>query len=132
MNFSKKLPALAGVIALASGAIAFLALLPGIAGGPQSASSRVTADELARLWQHVVFSVFAGMAIRLTGTVALFLTCRYHMASPAEMIATITIAWYIALTLIEVTVLVWEQPKSQPKSLSPSTSAAEKHLPAKA
>lgn len=52
----------------------------------------------------VAFS--AGMAIRILGTVALFLACRYQMGASPETLATLVLGWYLYLTLIEISVVV--------------------------
>ncbi len=95
------------VIAVASGAIACFAMLPGLLPWPQ----RLESDSAA-LWQRLVACLFAGIVIRLAGTVALFLTCRYHMATSTEMIAGMTIGWYVPLTSLEVFALARELPKA--------------------
>lgn len=48
------------------------------------------------------------MFLRLAGTVALFLTCRYHMAAATDMVLWSTVGWYVYLTTIEVFVLARE------------------------
>ena len=99
------------VIAAASGAIACVSILPGIL--MQFVLPRAEAPEpTAELWGRVTAALAAGMTIRLLGTVALFLTYRYHMASSAEMIAGMTLGWYVALTSIEVLVLARTLPKT--------------------
>ncbi len=105
------------VIAVASAAIACLAMLPGLIRWPQRLESDPTA-----MWQRLAVCLFAGMAIRLAGTVALFLSCRYHMATSAEMIAGMTIGWYVLLTSIEVFVLARELPKTAKAPNFPETS----------
>jgi hypothetical protein len=104
-------------IALGSGAIACLALLPGLVG---SAERQVLGDRST--WQRLTVCLFAGMAIRLSGTVALFLTCRYHMATPTELIAGMIIGWYVLLTSLEVNVLAREIPKAAKAPNLPETS----------
>lgn len=93
------------IIAVASVAIACASMLPGLlTRGGSRAHAQGQGSGLAA-------GLFAGILIRLVGTVALFLTCRYHMASTTEMIAGMTIGWYLLLTSIEVFVLVRELPK---------------------
>jgi len=57
-----------------------------------------------------------GILFRLLGTVALFLTCGYHMPSRTETIAAMTIGWYVLLTFVEVLVLARKLPNSVPSS----------------
>lgn len=97
------------VIAVASGVIAAVAMLPSlraVASRPagETGSSRPQ-GEAANRWSGISAAVMAGTVIRMVGTVALFLTCRYHMASTTEMIVAMTIGWYVLLTSIEVIVL---------------------------
>ncbi|MGB0595709.1 MAG: hypothetical protein ACPGLY_03285 [Rubripirellula sp.] len=84
-------PVDAGFIAVGSWVVAWISLAPGLRMTPHSTG----------FCQVLLF----GIVIRLLGTVALFLTCRYHMASSAEVIAGMTIGWYVLLTSIEVFVL---------------------------
>ncbi len=84
------------VIAISSVLVACLAMLPGLFSRRRSGG--------------IIVNLMAGIPIRLVGTVALFLACRYHMASPSEVIAVMTISWYLLLTFIEVLVLVRQSP----------------------
>ncbi len=95
------------VIAIASLVIASVSMLPGFLGGAQG-------EGIGAQGEGMIVRLMAGILIRLAGTVALFLTCRYHMASPMEMIAAMTISWYVLLTSIEVTVLVLQSPRVAP------------------
>ncbi len=104
------------VIAAASGGIAVLSMLPGILGPAPSGSTPAAASG------RLAMNLFAGMGIRLAGTVALFLTCRYHMATSSEMIAGMTIGWYVLLTSVEVFVLARELPKTVKAPSFPETS----------
>jgi hypothetical protein len=90
------------VIAVASGVIASLAMLPSLLTSTGK-TSPVTCS--ADRWSGISAAMMAGTVIRMIGTVALFLTCRYHMTSTTEMIAAMTIGWYVLLTAIEVIVL---------------------------
>ena len=100
------------VIAMFSVMIACLAMLPGLLVG--------------RCSDGILVNLMAGIPIRLVGTVALFLACRYHMASPSEAIAVITISWYLLLTSIEVLVLVRQSPGlAESRSLVSGNSAGE-------
>lgn len=49
-----------------------------------------------------------GVTIRLVGTVALFLVCRYQMDYSASAVAAITIGWYVYLTFVEVIATVFQ------------------------
>ena len=111
------------VIAAASGAIACVSILPGML--MQFVLPRAeAADPTAELWGRITAALAAGMTIRLLGTVALFLTYRYYMASSAEMIAGMTLGWYVALTSIEVSVLA----RALPKMAEPWVGEASNHV----
>lgn len=98
-------------IAVASGVIACLSVVPGML--IQLVNSRGQAKcQSQQLWGRLTAALAAGMMIRLIGTVALFLTYRYHLASSTEMIAGMTLGWYVFLTSIEVLVLARKLPKS--------------------
>lgn len=47
-------------------------------------------------------AISAGLLIRLAGTVALFLWCRYHMPSSLEFSAAMVLGWYVLLTPVEI------------------------------
>lgn len=67
-----------------------------------------------------------GILFRLLGTVALFLTCGYHMPSRTETIAAMTIGWYVLLTFVEVLVVARKLPNyAQPAPTSDSESRLE-------
>ncbi|MDG2222398.1 MAG: hypothetical protein P8L85_13535 [Rubripirellula sp.] len=91
-------PADAAFIAVGSWLVACFSLAPGL---------RMT-QHSSGFCQVLLF----GIAIRLLGTVALFLTCRYQLASSAEVIAGMTIGWYVLLTFIEVFVFSRSQADS--------------------
>lgn len=111
------------VIAVGSGVIACVALIPGmlirmiVRNGEAKCQS-------AELWGRLAAALLAGMVIRSVGTVALFLTYRYQLASSTEMIAGMTLSWYVYLTSIEVFVLA----RSLPKSAKPSGRKASIHV----
>jgi hypothetical protein len=93
------------LIAIASGAIACISMLPGLlALGGETNRARSESETVGH-WGGIIAGVMAGNVIRMVGTVALFLTCRYHMASTIEMIVGMTIGWYVLLTSIEIIVL---------------------------
>ncbi len=91
------------MIAIASGLIGclpvWIGLLPPVERGQAASASR-------RSIHHFVRGAIGGMVLRAIGTVALFLTCRYHMAASVEWIAAFTIGWYVVLTTVEVVALV--------------------------
>ena len=97
------------VLAVASLLIAYGSLLP-LKLGRDDRVDGVRADERA-LASRRASRLVAGVMIRLLGTVALFLTCRYHMASSLGVIAAMTIGWYVLLTSIEVVVVARELPR---------------------
>jgi hypothetical protein len=106
------------VLAVASLLIAYGSLLP-LKLGRDERDHGVRVDE-SELASRRTSSLVAGVLIRLLGTVALFLTCRYHMATSVGIIAAMTIGWYVLLTSIEVFVLARELPR--PVGQSPRTS----------
>ncbi len=91
------------VITIGSGLIAATAMLAPIVL-PTVKARRMRAGQTGSI-HHFFVAAAAGMTLRLIGTVALFLTCRYHLAASTEMIAAMTIGWYIFLTSVEVTIL---------------------------
>lgn len=44
--------------------------------------------------------ILFGMTIRLIGTIALFVACRYQMASSDQLIAGMCIAWYVIFSAV--------------------------------
>lgn len=111
------------VIAVASGAIACVSVLPGMLMqfvAPKG-EARCQSPEL---WGRFTTALAAGMMIRSIGTVALFLTYRYQMASSTGMIAGMTLGWYVFLTSIEVLVLA----KTLPKAAEPTAGEASIHV----
>jgi hypothetical protein len=97
------------VLAVVSLLIAYGSLLPlKFARDDRDDGVRVDQTELA---SRRTASLVAGVMIRLLGTVALFLTCRYHMATAVGVIAAMTIGWYVLLTSIEVFVVARELPR---------------------
>ena len=114
------------LIAVASGVIACLALLPGILIQVATPSGRPESPETlsTELGGRLIVAVAMGIAIRSTGTVALFLTYRYQLASSTEMIAAMALGWYVFLTSIEVIVLA----RSLPQTAGPSARKASVHI----
>jgi hypothetical protein len=109
------------VIAFASAAIAVLSMIPGLLTVANRSTSARPEHPTEAHWSRFAGSLAAGMMIRVTGTVALFLTCRYHMATTTEMIAGMTIGWYLLLTSLEVLVLARELPKAVSRASCPGT-----------
>ena len=102
-------------VAIASLLIAYTAVLPGLfdnwvreTGKADEAITTGTRQSDRQLRQTGL--LVAGVMIRLLGTVALFLTCRYQMATPTEAVAAMTIGWYVLLTFVEVLVMARELP----------------------
>lgn len=97
------------VIAVASGIIGVIAMLPSLLSlrgiKHQTGQSSRSQRGLAEHWTSIAAAVLAGTGIRMIGTVALILTCRYQMASTTEMIVAMTIGWYLLMTTIEVIAL---------------------------
>lgn len=86
------------LIGIASLIVSVGALLPGWA-------LRRTENDLATRTDHYLGTIVAAMAIRVVGTVALFLLCRYEMGLPLQTIAFFVCGWYVLLTSIEVSLL---------------------------
>lgn len=105
-------------IAIASLFVAFFALLPGmvldrrrgpVGVQPPTSAANVGDDlkGLEKAWQEaktlglaLEFSVT--MLLRLVGTVALFMLCRYHLPASDRLIAGWVLAWYFWLGFVEV------------------------------
>lgn len=93
------------VIATGSLLVAFLSTIPSMRSGASGSFFR---------------AMLAGISIRLLGTVALFLTCRYQLASSAEIIAGMTIGWYVLLTSVEVVAVSRFLPDAMQRNASPA------------
>lgn len=95
-------------IAGMSGLISIIALVPGISLGDRSAARAGSADAAkmapnsTRTLLFIVGSV-AAMAIRVAGTVALLVACRYQMGLPLQTMAFLVCGWYVVLTSVEIT-----------------------------
>ena len=86
------------LLGLASGVVSFVALLPGvILGAPTSG--------LANRAGVFMVACAAAMALRVMGTVALFVVCRYQMGLSLETLAIHVCSWYAFLTAIQVRLL---------------------------
>ena len=97
------------IIAIASLLIAIVALSPlaWIAKSRKHLSrSDVTQSNStqsnASFDQSLIAPFMFGIALRLFGTVALFLLCRYQLGQPPETIAALVAGWYVWLTAVEV------------------------------
>jgi hypothetical protein len=103
-------PLAAGVITSGSGLIACGAMLAGGWLYRQLSPRSSPADSEPNHAQAnaLLAATLAGMFLRLVGTVALFLSCRYHLAASVEVIGTMTVAWYLYLTSVEVAALARE------------------------
>ena len=95
------------LIGIGSGMIAVVSLIPGLI--IEFSLREAHSNEGPRDYTP---AVLAGILIRLLGTVALFLLCRYQMAPSADTIAGWILGWYILLTATEVVVLAKRLPKS--------------------
>ena len=115
-------------IAVASGVIACVSVVPGMFIQLAVTTGQAKYEPLD-LWGRLIAALAAGMTIRSIGTVALFLTYRYHLASSTEMIAGMTLGWYLFLTSIEVSVLARTLPKSAQPTAGEVSIYVDKSLP---
>ena len=106
-------------VAIASLLIAFAAMIPGWsinrirgeAGRSQPTGASAGVDRPGNLGQSAALArkqttrLMASVLIRLFGTVALFLACRYQMATPIEKLAAMVLGWYVLLTFVEILML---------------------------
>ncbi|MGB7344635.1 MAG: hypothetical protein WBD20_10500, partial [Pirellulaceae bacterium] len=92
------------VISVLSGLIALVSLVPGLVGeltrrfAPESPT---TASEQ----QNHLGPLFGGIILRMLGTVALFVLCRYQLAGSVKWIAAVILGWYVVLTFTEIAML---------------------------
>ncbi len=98
------------VIALGSGLIAVMSMLPGIfLRVPKTESLPHEPFQKTAMTAHLfLLGSVAAMAIRFVGTVALFAACRYQFELPAKTIAVFVCSWYVLLTSIEILCLARE------------------------
>lgn len=103
MPATQSMPAISGqwtmviLISIASGLVSLAALVPGWLIG------KAVANDKSVLTGVATVGVSAALAIRFTGTVALFVACRYHFGVEATAwIAFLVIGWYVLLTIVEV------------------------------
>jgi len=115
-------------IGLASGAVSAAALLPSfkLDSFKLDRVNSVTnpedlGDRQMREANAYTVSIFGAMAIRVTGTVALFLLCRYQMGLPLPMIALLVCGWYVLLTSVEVSLLARSTETLSAKTLTTGT-----------
>ena len=102
-------------ISIASGFLGFAAILPFSSSAARRLGGAPAVELLnGELGLFVAFSI--GMGIRITGTVALFLACRYQMVAPDGEIAAFVLTWYLYLTLIEIALVLF-QSKRESNSL---------------
>ncbi len=84
------------VISLASGIVAVLAPCVGLV-----LARKIIVDPADRFSAYLLVAGIA-MAVRLLGTVALFLLCRYQMVHSVESVAAMVLGWYVLLTTVEI------------------------------
>jgi hypothetical protein len=91
-------------IAVMSGLISVCALIPGMTlATPQfPIESRLSRRQRIQRSGLFLIGVQATMIIRVIGTVALLVLCRYQVEQPVETIVFFVCGWYIALTAFEV------------------------------
>lgn len=103
-------PLAAAVITIGSGLVAGGAVFAGallhrsLSPPPCLGDSKPASNPAATL----LASAVAVMSLRLVGTVALFLTCRYHLAASVEVVGSMTVGWYLYLTTVEVAAVAHE------------------------
>ena len=93
------------LISLASGLIAVAALCPIMGANDRRGESTLQTDrDTVQPGPSVelVAAFMIGIVVRLVGTVALFLLCRYQMVQHPEVIALLVGGWYVFLTSLEV------------------------------
>ncbi|MCG8652073.1 MAG: hypothetical protein MI861_19700 [Pirellulales bacterium] len=86
-------------IAVAGGVISVLALLPGLLMGVEVKSTGGRA-------MTFMVACLAAMMIRMLGTVALLVACRYQMSLPTIMMVALVCGTYVFLTAVEIHLLV--------------------------
>ncbi len=91
-------------IAVMSGLISVCALIPGMTlATPQfPVESKLSRQQRIQRSGLFLVGVQATMIIRVIGTVALLVLCRYQVGLPVETIVLFVCGWYIALTAFEV------------------------------
>ena len=91
-------------IAVMSGLISVCALIPGMTlTTPQfPVESKLSRQQRIQRSGLFLVGVQATMIIRVIGTVALLVLCRYQVEQPVETIVLFVCGWYIALTAFEV------------------------------
>ncbi|MGB7327355.1 MAG: hypothetical protein WBD31_20940 [Rubripirellula sp.] len=91
-------------VSLGSGIVCVFAMLPGILlQQPESANLSLSrGSRVAVTAQLFMIGSVAAMAIRFTGTVALFVACRYQFGLSEKTIAIFVCLWYVLLTSLEI------------------------------
>jgi len=117
-------------ISLASGVIAHGSLLP-ISSPRTAPPAAVTATGAGERGDRAVGTALfaatvASTGVRLLGTVALFLWCRYQMAAPVVLTAGATLGWYALLTAVEIGTLSCHLPDA---SVAADASGSSERLP---
>ena len=110
-----------GMIAVVSGVISVCALIPGMSLGTAEMVVECQLSRQQRIKRSLLFMVgaVAAMIIRVIGTVALLVVCRYEMVLPLETIVLFVCGWCLVLTGLEVHWL-----SGQAKNLNADTSAS--------
>lgn len=98
-------------IAIGSGFIATASLVPGWTAyqwrDVAPTGSKATMGKDKNESENYINAHLSGMILRLVGTVALFAMCRYQMAASEQWIAGLILTYYVTLTLVEITSLVF-------------------------
>ena len=91
-------------IAVMSGLISICALVPGMTLASPRFPVESELSRRQRIQRSGLFlvGIQATMIIRVIGTVALLVLCRYQLGLPVETIVLFVCGWYIALTAFEV------------------------------
>ncbi|MGI9474946.1 MAG: hypothetical protein ACR2NZ_25670, partial [Rubripirellula sp.] len=82
--------------------------VPGMSIGDPTASqaadaSRANGSQNSTRTMQFIVACVAAMAIRVAGTVALLVACRYQMGLPLQTMAFLVCGWYVVLTSVEIT-----------------------------
>jgi hypothetical protein len=94
------------VVAIASLLISLAAMIPGWAMKRSTGvQPHANSDQSTTVARRQTTRLVASVLIRVCGTVALFLACRYQMATPIEKLAAMVLGWYVLLTFVEILVL---------------------------
>lgn len=88
-------------IAGMSGLISVVALVPGMSQAGHTTANG--SDSKSTGTMMFLIACVAAMAIRVAGTVALLVACRYQMGLPLQTMALLVCGWYVVLTSVEIT-----------------------------